>query len=87
MIIKVFWQQSCPTCPPAKRLGAELAAEGHNVEYHDIKDVEGLTQAIRYDIKATPSIVIADQKNNEIISFRSTVPTLEEIRSYLDVTD
>ena len=83
MTIKIFWQEKCPNCPPAKRVGEALAAEGHRVEYHDVKDISGLTQAIKFDIKATPTIVIADRTDKEIKSWRSVVPELIEIKAHL----
>ena len=83
MIIKVFWQECCPNCPPAKRVGKALAAEGYPVEYHDVRDIIGLTQAIKFDVKATPSIVVADDQDRELSSWRAIVPTLDEVKSSL----
>ena len=83
MVIKIFWQERCPNCPPAKRVGEALAAEGYPVEYHDVKDVVGLTQAIKFAVKATPSIIVADALGREIISWRAAVPTLAEVKSRL----
>ena len=80
MVIKIFWQERCPNCPPAKRVGEALAAEGYPVEYHDVKDIGGLTQAIKFAIKATPSIVIADQADKEIKSWRAIIPSLDEVK-------
>lgn len=83
MVIKIFWQERCPNCPPAKRVGEALAAEGYPVEYHDVKDISGLTQAIKFEVKATPSIVVADDQDREISSWRAKVPTLDEVKSSL----
>lgn len=83
MRVKIFWQENCPNCPPAKELGKKLVENGHDVQYFDIKDSDGLTEAIMFDIMTTPAIVVADDSNKEIQSFLDNVPSFDEVEGLL----
>jgi glutaredoxin len=83
MIVKVFWQERCPTCPQAKALGERLEEEGLQVEYWNVKMVSGLTEAILHDVMSTPSVVLVDEKGQELAAWRSTTPNYHEIKKIL----
>ena len=83
MRIKVFWQAACPNCPLAKDLGAKLEEQGKDVKYYDIKEPDGLTEGVMHDVMSTPSIIIVDDSDNEIASYRSDVPKMDEILKVL----
>lgn len=78
MMVKIFWKDNCPNCPPAKEVGKRLEENGISVEYHDIQSIDGMSEALYYNILSSPSIVIADG-DGEIASWRGNVPTVEEI--------
>jgi len=77
--IKIFWQKNCPHCPEAKNMGKQLEKEVE-VQYFDVDSVDGLAEASYYNIASTPSIVIADNEDNEIKIWRGNAPRVEEIR-------
>ena len=79
MKIKIFWQKNCHHCPEAKNIGKQLEKEAE-VQYFDVDSVDGLAEASYYNIASTPSIVIADNEDNEIKIWRGNAPHLEEIR-------
>lgn len=79
MKIKIFWQKNCPHCPEAKNIGKQLEKEAE-VQYVNIDTVDGLADASYYDIASTPSIVVLDNNDNEIKTWRGKTPRLEEIR-------
>lgn len=79
MEVKIFWQASCPTCPQAKALGAELEAAGKKVGYYNIKEPDGLTEGVMYDVMSTPSVIVADDSGEEVASFRTEVPNIEDV--------
>ncbi|HER24173.1 MAG TPA: hypothetical protein ENO17_03865 [Candidatus Atribacteria bacterium] len=79
MKIKIFWQNNCPHCPQAKKIGGQLEKEAE-VQYFDVDTVDGLGEASFYDIVSTPSIVLLDQNDHEIKIWRGKTPPLEEIR-------
>lgn len=79
MKIKIFWQENCPNCPKVKELGEELEKE-FTVQYFDVNSVDGLAEASYHDIMSTPSVVIADNSDSEIKTWREKVPFLEEIK-------
>ncbi|HBY57077.1 MAG TPA: hypothetical protein DEG96_04365 [Candidatus Atribacteria bacterium] len=79
MKVKIFWKKNCPNCPKAKRLGEQLEEENILVQYFDVDTVDGLAEACLYDILSTPSFVITDSGDNEIIAWKGQVPFLEEI--------
>lgn len=83
MKVKIFWQNECPNCPPAKKLGKELEVGGVSVGYFNIKDVDGLTEAVLHDIMSTPSIILVDDKDSEVKSWVGQVPKLDEIKKLL----
>ncbi len=81
-VVKIFWQDSCPNCPPAKSLGKKLQGEGVQVEYHDVKDVNGLSEAAFFDIMGTPSVVVAEGAR-EIAAWRNGAPSYDEVKKFL----
>lgn len=83
MKVKFFTSPTCPKCPSAKELAKELESEGADVEQHDISIPDGLAEAQLYQVMATPTIVITDESNNEIKSWRGEVPAKDEVESSL----
>ena len=81
MVVKIFWQEECPNCPSAKELGKRLEEEGVEVALYDVKDLVGLTHAIKHSIRSTPAVVIADEDDRELKIWRSKVPSLSEVKS------
>jgi len=60
MLVKIFWQPDCPKCPRAKEIGEILKNEGFNVEFFNIKEIDGLAESLFYDVLSTPSVVIVE---------------------------
>jgi hypothetical protein len=83
MVVKIFWQEECPNCPPAKELGKKLETNGVDVAYYDVKDLVGLTHAIKHSIRSTPAVVVADEDDRELKIWRSKVPSLDEVKSFV----
>ncbi len=83
MKIKIFTKDECPNCPQAKDLGKKLQTEGHNIEYHNISTIDGLTESSFYGIMSTPSILLTEDDGKEINAWRSTVPDIAEIKKVL----
>ena len=79
MKIKIFWQKNCLHCSEAKNIGKQLEKEAA-VQYFDIDTVDGLAEASYYDIASTPSMVVLDDDDKEIKTWRGKTPRLEEIR-------
>ncbi|MBD3310268.1 thioredoxin [Candidatus Woesearchaeota archaeon] len=84
MKVKIFWQENCPKCPPVKELGEELKQLGADVSAFDIKDVDGLAEAVNHDVMSTPSIILVDDDGNEVKSWTDNVPPKEEIEKILE---
>lgn len=78
-IIKIFTSQSCPNCPPAKVMGEELKNKGFDVRMFDVSEADGLAEAQICGIMAVPTVIIADENDDEIFSWRSGVPRMEEV--------
>jgi glutaredoxin len=77
LTMKVFTQPTCPKCPAAKKVVAQVE-DKFAVEQYDIKTEDGLTEALEYDVMSTPSIVILD-KNKVVAEWRGQSPTVEEL--------
>jgi hypothetical protein len=45
--------------------------------------IEGLAEASFYSILSTPSLIIEDEEEREVISWRGVIPTLQEVKQYL----
>ncbi len=81
--LKIFTKAKCPKCPAAKEIGVELRKEGVPVYHYDLDTIEGLAEASFYSILSTPSLVIEDGEEKEIMSWRGVVPTLQELKHHL----
>jgi hypothetical protein len=84
--LKIFTKAKCPRCPAVKEIGTELRKEGVQVFHYDLDTVDGLAEASFYSILSTPSIIIEDEEEREVISWRGVVPTLQEVKQYLSRT-
>ncbi len=81
--IKIFTKAKCPKCPAAKEIGMALKREGVQVMTYDIDTIDGLAEASFYSILSTPSIIIEDEDEKEIASWKGLVPTLQEVKRYI----
>lgn len=86
-LIKVFTKSKCPKCPAIKEIAQELKREGFPVFYYDLDTMDGLAEASFRSILSTPSLVIEDEEEKEIASWRGIVPTLQEIKQYISKRD
>ena len=77
--IKVFTSITCPNCPPAKAMGEKLKESGQNVQMLSINEAEGLAEAQLFGVMAVPTIIITDENDQEIASWRNGLPSMEEI--------
>lgn len=82
-LIKIFTKSNCPKCPAAKQMAQELMKEGLKVVNYDLDTIEGLTEAAYYGILSTPSIIIEDETEDEIASWRGVLPNLQELKKVL----
>jgi hypothetical protein len=81
--LKIFTKARCPKCPVVKEMGLELKKEGVPVLNFDLDTLEGLAEASFYSVLSTPSIIIEDEEEREVISWRGVVPTLQEVKQHL----
>ena len=81
--IKIFTKAKCSKCPPAKEIGAELKKEGVPVFNYDLDTIDGLAEASFYSVLSTPSMIIEDEEEREVASWRGVVPTLQEVKEHL----
>jgi glutaredoxin len=81
--LKIFTKAKCPKCPAVKELGFELKREGVPVYQYDLDTIEGLAEASFYSVLSTPSLVIEDEEEREVMSWRGVVPTLQEVKHHL----
>ncbi len=82
-LIKIFVKAKCPKCPAVKEIGKELKKEGIPVFHYDLDTIDGLAEASFYSILSTPSLIIEDEEEKELASWRGVVPTLQEVKQYL----
>jgi len=82
-LIKIFTKAHCPKCPVVREMGVTLKKEGVPVLNYDLDTIDGLAEASFHSILSTPSIVIEDEEEREVISWRGEIPTLQEVKQYL----
>ncbi len=85
MEIKVFWQANCPNCAPVKQL-VRAVAGGSEVKVRelDISDIDGMSEAAFHAVMGTPTTIIVDSNDSEIASWRSQVPSKEELQDAIN---
>ena len=79
--VKLFWKTECPLCGNAKVVGGMLKQEGLSVVDYNLDTVDGLAEASYYGIKATPTILVEDEEENEIAFFSGQVPSALEVKN------
>ena len=72
--------KECPKCASAKKFKKQLEKEGIKTEFYDIKTIDGLAEATLFGIMGTPSVVVVDDSNREIKTWRSEIPAVKEIK-------
>ncbi|MGD0920110.1 MAG: thioredoxin family protein [Thermodesulfobacteriota bacterium] len=82
-LIKIFTKAKCPKCPAVKEIGTELKKEGVRVSNYDLDTIDGLAEASFYSILSTPSVIIEDEEEREVMSWRGVVPSLQEVKQHL----
>ena len=80
--LKIFTKAKCPKCPAVKEIGIELSKEGVPVYHYDLDTIEGLAEASFYSVLSTPSMIIEDEEEREVKSWRGVVPTLQEVKEH-----
>lgn len=74
--LKLFTRAGCTKCPVAKALCQKLDI---GVTEFDVDTVDGMAEAAFHSVMATPTIVLIDEDDNELASWRGTVPAKETI--------
>jgi hypothetical protein len=78
--LKVFVKQDCQKCPAAK----DVAGRFPETEIYDIEQAEGLAEAAFYSVLCTPSIVVVDDRGNELFAWRCSVPSPKDIAEQIN---
>jgi hypothetical protein len=78
MLLKVFVKDNCPNCPAAK----EVANQFPFSRLFNLDEAEGLAEAAFHSVLCTPSMVLVDDQEMVIQSWRCHVPRPTEIANY-----
>lgn len=81
--IKLFWKQDCPKCPAAKSVSNGLKSEGFEIVDYNLDTADGLAEGAYHGVLSTPTLLVIDENDKEVLQWRGDVPTLEEIRAVL----
>ncbi len=80
MEVKIFWQDNCPNCSPAKAVVHDVMGDmGLKIKEFNVNDVEGMSEAAFHAVMGTPTTIVVDSNDSEIVSWRSQVPSREEL--------
>lgn len=80
MKVKFFYKKDCPKCPAAKEVMAQVS---HPVEAYSLDEVDGLAEAAYHNVMSTPTVLILNEQEQEIASFRGEVPSKQELEKWL----
>lgn len=78
MQLKIFVKEECPNCPAAKEVASRFAFS----RLYDLGDTDGLAEAAFHSVLCTPSLVLVDDDDTVIQSWRCHVPKPSEIANY-----
>ncbi|MEE8402762.1 MAG: thioredoxin family protein [Candidatus Hydrothermarchaeaceae archaeon] len=79
MKVKLFWQKNCSKCPPSKEVCKSIEVDGIDVEYFDIQSVDGMAEAAFYNVLSTPTTVVVNKEEDELLCWRGETPDREKI--------
>jgi glutaredoxin len=80
MIVKIFSMENCPKCESTKKMMKEIEEEGIKTEFHDIRTIDGLAEAMLFNVMDTPSFVVVGDDKRELKTWKGSMPTIEEIK-------
>ena len=86
MKLKIFTKLDCPNCPAAKKIGKQLEKKGAKIEWYDLDEDEGLSEAVYFDVLSTPSFIIVDESDSEVKAWRGDLPSVELLQKELKIT-
>jgi len=81
MKLKLFTEAGSPSCAAAR---AVCKSVGTFLEY-DISTEEGKGEVLMHGVTEVPTIIIADDYDNEVKSWRGMIPVGSEIKSTLEI--
>ena len=82
--IKLFWQEDCLRCKPAKEVCNKLIERKNvPVKLFDIATIDGMTEAAFHEVISTPTTIIVDDQENELGAWRGEAPSLEDLENKL----
>lgn len=83
--VKIFYKKECPLCHNALKLNELLHRERLLVEPYNIDTPEGLAEAAYSGIFSVPTVIVVDELENEIASWRGSVPSVQDILNALQI--
>ena len=83
--VKFFWQEDCPRCGTAKEVCNTLTRKNVLVKQFNISTVDGMTEAAFHEVLSTPTMIIVDEDENELQSWRGVAPELEDLEENMNV--
>lgn len=83
VLFKMFTKVDCPLCPDMKELSERLLIDGHLITSYELDTADGLTESIMCEVMSTPSLILIDDKDNEITGWRGIVPNFDEVMEWL----
>lgn len=81
--IKIFWQEDCIRCVPAKEVCNLLIQRKVPVKLYNISTIDGMTEAAFHEVISTPTTIIVDDDDNELEAWRGEAPSLEDVEKTL----
>ncbi len=81
--IKLFWKHDCPKCPAAKHVFDSLRSEGFKILDYNLDTADGLAEGAYHGVLSTPTLLVIDEKDKEVLQWRGDVPTFEEVKAVL----
>jgi len=78
MNFHIFVKADCPQCPAAKTLGEKLEIGGGSVLYQDLDTAEGMANALKYNVRSLPTILLVDNDKEQSRWIYPELPSEED---------
>ena len=77
MKLLYFCQDDCQRCPPVKEVISQVT--DIKIETIDAISDDGKFDVNMYGVQGTPAVILIDEDDDEIFSWRGITPSIEEL--------
>lgn len=87
VVLELFVSPTCPNCPPAKKLVADLAREDKSIKVveYNTYTTKGQRRAKSFDVMSVPTIFVRASHSEERLGFKG-MPVKDRLIKAINIT-